>query len=56
MEHIIVNVFYSVSAALEALHKMGYAHRDVKLENVLAHNSGQYKLIDFGSATDQVFS
>lgn len=36
------------------MHKFGYTHRDVKLENVLVNKSGQYKLIDFGSATDKV--
>lgn len=53
-EHIVVNVFYSVACALEAMHQNGLAHRDIKLENVMITKTGQYKLIDFGSASDQV--
>lgn len=53
-EQVVVNVFHSVASGLEAMHKFGWTHRDVKLENVLVNKSGQYKLIDFGSATDKV--
>lgn len=33
------------------MHSKGYAHRDLKVENVL-FQQGLYKLIDFGSASD----
>jgi serine/threonine protein kinase len=36
--------------ALRQLHRRGYAHMDVKLENVLAFGSGLYYLSDFGTA------
>jgi serine/threonine protein kinase len=32
------------------MHSKGYAHRDLKVENILCQ-SGLYKLIDFGSAS-----
>ena len=35
--------------ALEAVHEMGYIHRDVKPENMLMDNRGHLKLADFGT-------
>jgi AP2-associated kinase len=35
------------------MHKKGWAHRDLKVENVMLHN-GLYKLIDFGSASPDI--
>ena len=36
---------------MSALHKSGYAHLDIKLENVLISNEGILKLCDFGFST-----
>ncbi|KAM4613835.1 citron rho-interacting kinase [Polymixia lowei] len=36
--------------AIHAVHQLGYAHRDVKPENVLIDRTGHIKLADFGSA------
>ena len=35
--------------ALDAVHQMGYIHRDVKPENMLMDSKGHLKLADFGT-------
>ena len=35
------------------MHTLGIAHRDIKVENVLFHNS-KFKLADFGSASQDI--
>lgn len=41
---------FQVGAALTFLHALGFAHRDVSLENVLEMDDGSFRLIDFGLA------
>lgn len=53
-ELTVLGIFHAVASALEAMHRYGYSHRDVKLENVLINKAGQYKLCDFGSVTEKV--
>jgi len=41
--------------AVQEMHSEAVAHRDIKLENILvAKQTGQLKLIDFGFATSTV--
>ncbi|TMW58143.1 hypothetical protein Poli38472_011731 [Pythium oligandrum] len=43
-----LNVLLHVTRGLRYLHKLGFAHRDVSIENVLIGPDGQFKLCDFG--------
>ncbi|PWW79986.1 Pkinase-domain-containing protein [Tuber magnatum] len=43
--------FMQVLSGLTYLHRMGLAHRDMKLDNVVINEHGILKIIDFGSAS-----
>ena len=43
--------FRQIIAGASYLHDMGFAHRDLKLENVVVNEHGIMKIIDFGCAT-----
>ena len=44
------NVLCGVCSALDALHRRGIVHRDVKPQNVMVEKSGRVVLIDFDAA------
>ncbi|KAK9474737.1 kinase-like domain-containing protein [Dipodascopsis tothii] len=44
-------VFKQILSAVEYLHDMGLAHRDLKLDNCVVSDAGIVKIIDFGSAS-----
>lgn len=41
--------FKQLVAGVAYIHKIGFAHRDIKLENVLISEKGHVKIIDFGT-------
>lgn len=41
--------FKEILSAVEYLHRQGYAHRDIKSDNILLDSEGTAKLIDFGT-------
>ena len=43
--------FLQILAGVSHVHQLGYAHRDLKLENVVVTKQGIMKIVDFGSAT-----
>ena len=52
----VLKIFCDVVEAVAALHhsKPSVIHRDLKVENVLLNDAGNYNLCDFGSATTTV--
>jgi serine/threonine-protein kinase len=44
----IVDTFIQAAQGLKAMHGLGYAHCDLKPNNILRSDSGQVKVIDFG--------
>jgi serine/threonine-protein kinase len=45
-----IRIFVQVAKGLAALHAMGYAHCDLKPNNILVNADGDVKIIDFGQA------
>lgn len=48
--HGLIRVFQKVAEGLEALHRMGYVHADMKPNNIMIGHDGQVKIIDFGQS------
>jgi eukaryotic-like serine/threonine-protein kinase len=48
--HGLLGVFTQVARGLDALHRMGYVHADIKPNNILLGNDSQTKIIDFGQS------
>jgi eukaryotic-like serine/threonine-protein kinase len=46
----IIDTFVQAAGALKAMHDMGYAHCDIKPNNILKNDKGQVKVIDFGQS------
>lgn len=48
--HGLIGLFQKVAEGLEALHRLGYVHADMKPNNIMVGNDGQVKIIDFGQS------
>lgn len=46
----IVDTFIQAAQGLKAMHAMGYAHCDIKPNNILRNDQGVVKIIDFGQS------
>jgi serine/threonine-protein kinase len=45
-----VEIFIATATGLRAMHQLGYAHCDIKPNNILRSDSGEVKVIDFGQS------
>lgn len=48
--HGLLRIFIQVAQGLDALHRTGYIHTDIKPNNVMVATNGQVKIIDFGQS------
>jgi serine/threonine-protein kinase len=46
----IIDTFIAAAQGLRAMHQMGYAHCDIKPNNILRNDRGEVKVIDFGQS------
>jgi serine/threonine-protein kinase len=46
----IIDTFIAAAEGLRAMHQMGYAHCDIKPNNILRNEKGEVKVIDFGQS------
>ncbi len=53
-ESLTRTIFFQIVSAVEYIHSKGYAHRDLKSENVLFDQKGTVKLIDFNLSAKMV--
>ena len=51
----IYSYIYQIALGIKSLHKNGYCHRDLCLENILFKEKDKLVICDFGSATNQFF-
>mmetsp|Transcript_1802 Transcript_1802/g.2701 ORF Transcript_1802/g.2701 Transcript_1802/m.2701 type:complete len:384 (-) Transcript_1802:471-1622(-) len=54
-ERELLEIFAGIVDAVTAMHKGGYAHRDIKLENILLDQNKKPVLMDFGSVGPVIF-
>ena len=46
----LLDTFIAAAQGLRAMHQMGYAHCDIKPNNILRNDRGEVKVIDFGQS------
>ena len=49
-EHVVLSIMSDLAAGVSHMHKLGIAHWDLKVENVLMGANNKFKLADYGSA------
>lgn len=49
---VALKYFWQICRGVATLHRHGYAHRDVSLENIMIGDDGECRLMDFGLACD----
>ena len=54
-EHVVLSIMSDLAAGVAHMHKLGMAHWDLKVENVLMGTDHKFKLADYGSAQDEQF-
>lgn len=52
-EDVAKQYFFEIMGAISYIHRLGIAHRDIKLENILVTSDGCAKLTDFGLCKQQ---
>jgi serine/threonine protein kinase len=55
-ERLTVHYFFQLMSGVRYLHNVGYAHRDLKLENLLLSKDGVLKIADFGVSKEIKFN
>ena len=53
-EETVRTIASSVLQGLLTLHKAGFIHRDIKIENILIGKDNKMKICDFGSCTTEI--
>lgn len=48
--HAVVDTFLQAAQGLGAMHAMGFAHCDIKPNNIIRNDAGKVKIIDFGQS------
>lgn len=51
--YVAARLFEALAAGLEACHRAGVTHRDIKPQNILIDEHGEPRLVDFGLALDE---
>ena len=51
----IWKILYDVSKGVKSIHSLKYTHRNLKTENIVLGNDGNYKICDFYRSTNKTY-